>query len=56
MDVREGAAMLSAVRDDIPEPIRIADQRHHEILQRVPFSRHLNPINSHEARRAFRAG
>jgi hypothetical protein len=56
VDVREGAAMLSAVRDDIPEPIRIADQRHHEILQRVPFSRHLNPINSHEARRAFRAG
>jgi len=47
---------VSDVRASIPEPIRLADQRHHEILQRVPFSRHLNPINSHEARRAFRNG
>lgn len=49
-------AMLSLVRAAIPEPILRADQRHHEILQRIPFSRHLNPINSHEARRAFRSG
>jgi hypothetical protein len=33
-----------------------ADQRHHEILQRIPFSQHLNPINSYEARRAFHSG
>ena len=48
--------MLSLVRAEIPAPILHADQRHYEILQRIPFSRHLNPINSHEARRAFRSG
>lgn len=48
--------MLCAVRVDIPASVLRADQRHHEILQRVPFSRYLNPVNSYEARRAFHSG
>lgn len=39
----------------IPEPVLHADRVHHRILQRVPFSRHLNPINALAARRAFLA-
>ena len=41
---------------EIPEPVRDADERHHRILQRIPFSQHLNPNNVREARHAFRAG
>ena len=48
--------MLSAVTVEIPAPVREADERHHAILQRVPFSQYLNPINAVDARRAFRAG
>lgn len=41
---------------DIPAPVRHADAVHHAILERVPFSRHLNPLNAPEARRAFLSG
>lgn len=41
---------------DIPPAVRHADAVHHAILERVPFSRHLNPLNAPEARRAFLAG
>ncbi|MEL6343435.1 MAG: tyrosine/phenylalanine carboxypeptidase domain-containing protein [Myxococcota bacterium] len=42
--------------EDIPTAVRHADEQHYRILQRVPFSRHLNPNNAREAQRAFRAG
>lgn len=38
---------------DIPAPVIAADREHHRILEEVPFSRHLNPVNANEARRAF---
>ena len=41
---------------EIPEPIRHADHALHEILERVSFSRHLNPINVQEARAEFHEG
>ena len=47
---------VPSVSTEIPAPVRIADERHHRILQRIPFSRHLNPCNVREARHAFRAG
>ncbi len=40
----------------IPRPILDADAAHHAILQRVVFSRHLNPCNADEARRMFLRG
>lgn len=40
----------------IPEPVRTADAVHHALLGEVSFSRHLNPINEGEARRAFLSG
>ncbi len=39
--------------DDIPAPVRLADEEHHRILAEIPFSRHLNPANAREARREF---
>jgi hypothetical protein len=45
-----------AVSTEIPAPVRLADERHHRILKRIPFSRHLNPNNVREARHAFRNG
>lgn len=45
-----------AVITDIPAPVRLADEHHHRILRRIPFSRHLNPSNVREARHAFRGG
>ena len=42
--------------DLIPEPVRTADAVHHALLGEVSFSRHLNPINEGEARRAFLSG
>ena len=44
------------MKTEIPAPVRLADERHHQILQRVHFSRHLNPNNVRAARHAFRAG
>ncbi len=40
----------------IPEPIRAADIALFELLQRVAFSRYLNPTNAQAARSKFRAG
>lgn len=40
----------------IPRPVVEADAAHHAILQRVVFSRHLNPCNADAARRAFLRG
>jgi hypothetical protein len=40
----------------IPQPLLDADAAHHEILRRITFSRHLNPENAPEARRAFLRG
>ena len=40
----------------IPAPVLAADRVHHEVLQRVVFSRHLNPINEAAARQAFERG
>ncbi|HCH66257.1 MAG: hypothetical protein CL927_09320 [Deltaproteobacteria bacterium] len=40
----------------IPEPVLRADEAHHEVLREVLFSRHLNPLNSSEARHRFAAG
>jgi hypothetical protein len=40
----------------IPEPVLASDRAHHAILCEVPFSRHLNPLNSAEARHRFSAG
>jgi hypothetical protein len=42
--------------DAIPRPVLDADRIHHGILTRVVFSRHLNPCNADEARRAFLRG
>ena len=42
--------------ETLPAPVLRADQAHHEILTRVAFSRHLNPVNANEARAAFLAG
>ncbi len=44
------------MHEEIPAPIHHADEQHHKMLQRIPFSRHLNPCNVREARRVFRAG
>ena len=41
---------------DIPEPILAADEALYSLLQRVAFSRHLNPSNGRKAREAFEAG
>ncbi|NOY26381.1 MAG: DUF1704 domain-containing protein, partial [Oligoflexia bacterium] len=40
----------------IPAPVLHADQVHHEILARTPFSRHLNPQNAPAAHQAFLGG
>ncbi|MEC7947851.1 MAG: tyrosine/phenylalanine carboxypeptidase domain-containing protein [Myxococcota bacterium] len=40
----------------IPPPVLAADQAHHGILTQVVFSRHLNPCNAEDARRAFLRG
>jgi len=40
----------------IPQVILDADAAHHRVLQRVSFSRYLNPINDEEARMAFLRG
>lgn len=40
----------------IPAQLLDADRVHHEILERVVFSRHLNPINESAARQAFERG
>ena len=42
--------------DAIPRPILDADRTHHEVLTRVAFSRHLNPLNADEARIAYLRG
>ncbi len=42
--------------DRIPEPVLHADRVHHELLRRVAFSRHLNPVNAGAARLAFARG
>lgn len=47
---------MTDVTAELPAPVRLADEQHYQILQRVPFSRHLNPNNAREAQRAFRAG
>ncbi len=47
---------MATVSTEIPAPIRSADERHHRILERIPFSRHLNPSNVREARHAFHSG
>ena len=39
---------------DIPAPVLNADRALHALLKRVAFSRHLNPTNIVEARRAFK--
>jgi len=39
--------------DDIPAPVLRADEEHHRILRAVPFSQHLNPTNTAQARREF---
>jgi hypothetical protein len=44
------------VLHNIPAPVLEADRVHHGILTRVAFSRHLNPCNASEARRAFLNG
>lgn len=38
---------------DLPASVRAADRAHHALLEEVVFSRHLNPTNAEEARRAF---
>ena len=40
----------------IPEPVLLADKAHHDVLREVLFSRHLNPLNTAEARHRFAAG
>jgi hypothetical protein len=40
----------------LPEAVIHADRVHHDILERVSFSRYLNPQNANEARRAFLKG
>ena len=42
--------------EPIPEPIRLADRVHNEILQEISFSQHLNPVNVEAARQAFLRG
>lgn len=42
--------------EPIPEPVRAADLALHALLGEVAFSKHLNPINEPEARRAFLSG
>lgn len=41
---------------DLPEQVVRADQVRHEILEKVAFSRYLNPHNAEAARRAFVRG
>ena len=41
---------------DIPDSVLAADKALYSLLQRVAFSRHLNPSNGREAREAFEAG
>lgn len=41
---------------DLPAPVVRADRARHEILERVAFSRYLNPRNAEAARRAFLRG
>lgn len=38
----------------IPQPVIDADRALHDLLRRVAFSRHLNPVNIPEARHAFK--
>lgn len=40
----------------LPDDVLRADRVHHEILERVHFSRHLNPANMAEARQRFLRG
>lgn len=40
----------------IPDAVLQADRAHHTVLRTVAFSRHLNPLNAPEARRAFMRG
>ena len=42
--------------ESIPAPILLADQVHHQILEEISFSKHLNPVNSEAARQAFMRG
>ena len=42
--------------ESIPAPILLADQVHHQILEEISFSKHLNPVNSEVARQAFMRG
>lgn len=48
--------MRALVKPSIPESVLRADRVHHELLEQVVFSRHLNPENEPQARAAFRAG
>ncbi len=41
-------------RMDIPAPVLAADEALHTLLQRIAFSRHLNPLNVAEARKEFK--
>lgn len=41
---------------DLPAPVVRADHARHQILERVAFSRYLNPRNAESARRAFLRG
>jgi len=41
---------------EIPAPVLEADEALYTLLQRVAFSRHLNPYNAREARQAFKRG
>lgn len=47
---------MSTPTTDIPAAVLDADRVHHEILERVAFSRYLNPANGPAARRTFLAG
>lgn len=44
------------VSSQIPEPVLRADEAHHKVLREVLFSRHLNPLNTAEARHRFVSG
>lgn len=50
------AARREKLNVSIPPPVLEADRVHHAVLERVVFSRHLNPANEAAARAAFDRG
>ena len=53
---RASVLCCAVMQPDLPADVIAADRVHHAILERVAFSRHLNPSNIAEARQRFLRG